>query len=92
MVDMNVIVLEGVGLYIVLAIVLFMAVAALVLAWSGVKRDEKIEELQYTLREVECSNTRLIIENWHYRAKFGSLDVGTTSPPPAEEPLLKEKP
>ena len=48
MVDMNVIVLEGEVLYIVLAIFLFMAVAALVLARSGVKQDEKIEELQYT--------------------------------------------
>ena len=77
MVDMNVIVLEGIVLYIVLGIVLFMVISVLVLAFAGIKKDEKIEELQYTLREVECSNTRLIIENWHYRAKFGSLDVGT---------------
>ena len=91
MVDMNVIMLEGIVLYIVLAIFLFMAIAALVLAWSGVKQDEKIEELQHTIREVECSNTRLIIENWHYRAKFGPLDEECTSPS-AAEPLLKEKP
>ena len=63
-VDMNVIMLEGVGLYIVLGIVLFMMVAIAVLAWSGIRQDEKIE----------TSNIVLHRENFRYRLKFGALD------------------
>lgn len=92
MVDMNVIVLEGVGLYIALAIVLFMVISIAALAWSGIKQDEKIEILTEQLHIADNLNRDLNRENMRYKLKYGALDVGTTSPPPAAEPLLKEKP
>lgn len=75
-VDMNVIMLEGVGLYIVLAIILFMVVALAVLAWSGIRQDEKMEMLRAELKQVETSNIVLHRENFRYRLKFGALDSG----------------
>ncbi len=77
MVDMNTIILEGAGLYIALAIILFMMISIAALAWSGIKQDEKMQELTNEIRSVERSNTRLIGENWRYRLKYGELDKGT---------------
>ena len=75
MVDMNVIMLEGIGLYIVLAIILFMMVAIAVLAWSGIRQDEKMEMLNAELTSLKISNNNLNGENWRYRLKFGALDL-----------------
>ena len=92
MIDANLIVLDGIGLYIVLAIILLVSIYVVLLAVAGIKDDERIDKLQKELRQLEVSNTALINENWRYRLKFGVLDVESTSPPPAAEPLLKEKP
>ena len=75
MVDMNVIVLEGIGLYIVLGIMLFMVIAVLVLATAGIKQDEKIEILTDRLHEVENSNRELNRKNLHYKLKYGELNT-----------------
>ena len=75
MVDMNVIILEGIGLYIVLAIILFMMVAIAVLAWSGIRQDEKMEMLNAELTSLKISNNNLNGENWRYRLKYGALDL-----------------
>ncbi len=80
MVDANLIVLEGIGLYIVLAIILLVSIYVILLAKAGIKDDDKIEKLQKEVRKLEQSNTALINENWRYRLKFGVLDsheVGT---------------
>lgn len=90
-VDMNVIILEGVALYIALAIFLFFAIAALVLAWSGVKQDTEIKELNEEIVRLNVSNTNLINENWRYRLKFGALDVKPITPP-TQKPGTKERP
>lgn len=76
MVDMNVIMLEGIGLYIALAIVLFMVVAIAALAWSGIRQDKKIEMLQTELKQAEISNVALNRENLRYKLKHGALDSG----------------
>ena len=73
-VDMNTIILEGVGLYIVLAIILFMIISIAALAWSGIRQDEKIEMLNAEITQLKLSNNKLNGENWHYRLKFGVLD------------------
>lgn len=76
MVDMNVIILDGLGLYIALAIVLFMIVAIAALAWSGIKQDEKIDILTHRLHEADNRNRDLNRENMRYKLKFGALDPG----------------
>ncbi len=76
MVDMNVIVLEGIGLYIVLAIVLFMMISIVALAWSGIKQDEKIEILREQLFEERERNINLNHDNMRYKLKFGALNSG----------------
>ncbi len=76
MVDMNVIMLEGIGLYIVLGIVLFMVVAISALAWSGIRQDEKIEILTDRLHDADIRNTELNRENMRYKLKYGALDPG----------------
>ncbi len=76
MVDMNVIVLEGIGLYIVLAIFLFMTIAASLLAWSGIRQDEKNEILREQLFEEREKNIKLNHDNMRYKLKYGELDPG----------------
>lgn len=76
MVDMNVIVLEGIGLYIVLAIVLFMMISIAALAWSGIKQDEKIEILREQLFEERERNINLNHDNMRYKLKCGALNPG----------------
>ena len=75
MVDMNVIVLEGIVLYIVLGIVLFMVISVLVLAFAGVKQDEKIDMLNAEVTHLNQSNNTLSRENFRYRLKYGSFDT-----------------
>lgn len=75
MIDMNVIVLEGVGLYIVLGIVLFMVISVLVLAFAGIKQDEKIEMLNAEITHLNLSNDSLARENFRYRLKYGSFNT-----------------
>ena len=79
MLDMNVIVLEGIGLYIVLAILLFMVISITALAWSGVKQDEKIEIISECLKEKEIRCIELNRENFYLKLKYGELEVGDKS-------------
>ena len=79
MLDMNVIVLEGIGLYIVLAILLFMVISITALAWSGIKQDEKIEIISECLKEKEIRCIELNRENFHLKLKYGELEVGDKS-------------
>lgn len=74
--DINVIVLEGIGLYIVLAIVLFMMISIAALAWSGIKQDEKIEILREQLFEERERNINLNHDNMRYKLKCGALNPG----------------
>lgn len=90
-VDMNVIILEGVALYIVLGIVLFMMIFIVALVSSGIKQDEEIKELNEEIVRLNVSNTNLINENWRYRLKFGALDVKPITPP-TQKPGTKERP
>lgn len=76
MVDMNVIMLEGLGLYIALAILLFMVISITALAWSGIKQDEKIEVLSELLKEKEISFIEVKRENIRLKLKCGELEVG----------------
>ena len=75
-VDMNVIVLEGMGLYIVLGIILLMAIGICALAYAGIADDRKIEMLNAEIMQLKLSNNKLHGENWHYRLKYGELDPG----------------
>ncbi len=74
MVDVNLIVLDGIGLYIALVIILLVSIYVVLLAVAGINDDDKIEKLQKEVRKLEQSNTALINENWQYRLKFGVLD------------------
>lgn len=74
MVDANLLVLDGIGLYIVLAIILLVSIYVVMLAVAGIRDDEKIDKLQKEVKELEQSNTVLINENWRYRLRFGALD------------------
>ncbi len=74
MVDMNVIVLDGVGLYIALAIVLFMVVAIAALSWSGIRQDEEIKMLNAKITSLKVRNAVLNRENLGYKLKGGELD------------------
>ena len=76
MVDMNVIMLEGIGLYIVLAILLFMVAAITALACSGIKQDEKNEILREQLFEEREKNIKLNHANMRLKLKYGELKVG----------------
>ena len=76
MVDMNVIVLEGIVIYIALAIVLLMMISIAVLAWSGIKQDEKIEILTARLHDADNCNRELNRRNMRYKLKYGDLEVG----------------
>lgn len=76
MVDMNVIVLEGIVIYIALAIVLLMMISVAVLAWSGIKQDEKIEILTARLHDADNRNRELNRRNMRYKLKYGDLEVG----------------
>ena len=90
-VDMNVIILEGVALYIVLGIVLFMMISIAALASSGIKQDAEIQELNEEIVRLNVSNTNLVNENWRYRLKYGALDV-KPSTPSTQKPGTKERP
>lgn len=76
MVDMNVIILDGIALYIALAIVLFMIVAIAALAWSGIKQDEKIEMLNAEITSLKARNVALNHEKFYYKLKYGEFDPG----------------
>lgn len=77
MIDMNVIMLEGIGLYIVLAIVLFMIIAICALSYAGINDDRKIEELQAQLMDEREKNIELNHANFYLKLKYGALDIET---------------
>ncbi len=65
---MNVIVLEGIGLYIVLGIILFMAIVSFVLAITSITTEQEIEDLQLKLEAERKKNTEL-------QVAYGRLDL-----------------
>lgn len=77
MVDMNVIVLDGVGLYIALAIVLLMMIFSTALACAGLSDDKKLAELQAALDAEREKNTELQVAygqlSIKYKIKFNQL-------------------
>lgn len=81
-VDMNVIVLEGVGLYIVLGIILFTAIASCVLAITSIATERKVEDLQLQLDAEREKNTKLQVAygrlDFKYKLKSNLLETYNT--------------
>ena len=76
MVEPNIIVLEGIGFYLAIAYFLLITLLALFITASGIRQDEKIETLNAEITQLKLSNNKLNGENWHYRLKYGELDLG----------------
>ena len=80
-VDMNTIILEGVGLYIFLAIFLLFAIACLVLAYSGIvgdqRRDELLAALDYEREQKAAQQVAYNQLKIKYQLKCKELDPGT---------------
>ncbi len=72
--DMNVIVLQGVGFYIFLAIVLFLAVSALLALLSSLALDKKCEDLQLQLEVEKRKSERLNRDYLFLKLKSGGLE------------------